>query len=183
MRNFRVNRRLLSNSATAVLSPLVRRYIIRQRDRLEPRSAVLTKSARSALQGFFSAAVLDRVRIVVSDPLPISKPPFSAVIRRLGFDFPSVDLTAAITFDHVIACREPMTPSLLFHELVHVVQYRLLGVAVFTNRYIQGFLSGGSYHNIPLERCAFELEARFVTGEGVFDVETEVAALIREKRF
>jgi hypothetical protein len=31
---------------------------------------------------------------------------------------------AAITFDHIIASRQPLTLTLLFHELVHAVQFR-----------------------------------------------------------
>jgi hypothetical protein len=76
-----------------------------------------------------------------------------------------------------------MTASLLFHELVHVVQYRLLGVSAFANLYVRGFLRGGSDHDIPLECCAFELEHRFVTGNTAFSVEAEVGAWIDGQRF
>jgi len=175
-------RRALSHVAAAIISPLVCRYITNQQKQLQP-AVPLSVSARSEMAGFFNPADLDRVRIAVSDPLPIDEPPFAGVIRRLGLDFPSVALTAAITFDNVIASREPMTSSLLFHELVHVCQYRLLGVDAFAQKYVHGFLAGGSYHGIPLECCAFELEGRFVTGGQVFDVEAEVAAWIEVERF
>jgi len=162
---------------------LVCRYITNQQKQLQPAAVPLSMSARIAVAGYFNPVDLDRVRIVLSDPLPISEPPLAAVIRRLGLDFPSVALTAAITFDNVIASRKPMSQSLLFHEMVHVCQYRLLGVDAFAQKYVHGFLAGGSYHGIPLECCAFELEGRFVTGGQVFDVEAEVAAWIEAKRF
>jgi hypothetical protein len=176
-------RRLLTSFATAILSPPVTRYILNQRDRLTPGCCALTDLAKSEVRVYFNEADLNRVRVVVADPLPIADPPLAGFVRRVGFDFPSVALTAAITFDHIIACREPMQPSLLFHETVHVVQYRLLGVATFAHRYLHGFLNSGSYHDIPLERCAFELEQRLATDRNVFNVDAEVANWINAQRF
>jgi hypothetical protein len=173
----------VKNVATALKSPFVTRYLVEQRNRLVPRSVPLSSSARQGVESYFSAIDLAQVRIVISDALAIADPPFASAARHLGLDFPSVGLTAAITFDHVIACREPMTSSLLFHELVHVVQYRLLGVSAFATLYVRGFLRGGSYHDIPLECCAFELEHRFVTGNRAFSVEAEVGAWIDGQRF
>ena len=51
---------------------------------------------------------------------------------------------------------------MMFHELVHVVQYEKLGLEEFATKYVRGFLGGGSYEAIPLEMNAYELEARFV---------------------
>jgi hypothetical protein len=167
-------RRMVSYSGAAVLSRPVARYILRQRDRLEPHGLPLPKEIIARLHPYFEDLDLGRARIVIADPLPIPNPPFSTVVHCLGFDFPSAALTAAITFDHVIATREPMGPALLFHELVHLVQYRLLGVPLFARQYVQGFLAGGSYHRIPLEDCAFDLERRFVTESRPFRVEAEV---------
>lgn len=169
--------------ATALTSPFVSHYIIGQRNRLVPRSVPLSAYARLGVETYFSAIDLERVRIVISDPLAIADPPFTSAVRHLGLDFPSVGLAAAITFDYVIACREPMTSSLLFHELIHVVQYRLLGVSSFANLYVRGFLRSGSYHDIPLECCAFELEQRFIPGKAAFSAEAEVAAWIEGQRF
>ena len=107
------NRRLLSGYVAAILSPAVTRYILHQRGRLAPSSVALTDSAKSVARRYFGEADLSRVRVVVTDPIPISDPPLAAFVRRVGFDFPSVALSEAITFDYIIACREPMTPSLL----------------------------------------------------------------------
>ena len=72
---------------------------------------------------------------------------------------------------------------LLFHEMVHVVQYRLLGVNVFATHYVGGFFAGLSYENIPLERCAFLLGRRFATDAEPFDVEAEVSKWISGNLF
>jgi hypothetical protein len=116
--------------------------------------------------------------MVARDPLPIAEIPFRGAARHLGLDLPDVSLVAAITFDHVIASREPLTHAVLFHELVHAVQFRLLGVGAFARLYVRGLLLSGSYDGIPLERCAMELGYRFETERSPFEVEREVAEWI-----
>ena len=68
---------------------------------------------------------------------------------------------AAITFCDVVVSHEPFSDGLLFHELVHVEQYRQLGVQRFSEFYVRGFLNGGSYEAIPVEVNAYALEDRF----------------------
>jgi len=172
-----------SHAAACLLAPAVAYYIRSQRNRLESAATALPEHFQRKLRHHFSSIDLQRVRIVQRDPLPIPDPPLYSQLLRLGLDFPSPSLTAAITFDWVIASRVAMNASLLFHELVHVVQFRLLGIMEFSRLYIRGFLSGGSYYGIPLERCAFELERRFETEQLPFDVESEVTAWIERKLF
>ena len=75
-----------------------------------------------------------------------------------------------------VVSHEPFTDRLLFHELVHVVQYEKLGLEGFASKYVRGFLSGGSYDGIPLEMNAYELDARFAGApEKVFSVADEVS--------
>ena len=72
------------------------------------------------------------------------------------------------------------TDRVLFHELVHAVQYEKLGLAKFAAKYVKGFLSGGSYEEIPLEKQAYELEGRFAVNPAVtFSVEEDVRDRIR----
>jgi hypothetical protein len=68
---------------------------------------------------------------------------------------------AAVTFGDVVVSHQPFTDGLLFHELVHVEQYRQLGIPRFAELYVRGFLSGGGYDGIPLEINAYELSGRF----------------------
>ena len=63
---------------------------------------------------------------------------------------------AAITFCDVVVSHEPFSDGLLFHELVHVEQYRQLGVPRFSELYV-GFLNGGGYEEISLEVNAYTL--------------------------
>ncbi len=67
--------------------------------------------------------------------------------------------------------------ALLFHECVHVCQYRRLGVAAFIDQYIKGWAANGfAYHSIPFEAEAYALQARFEGGSAPFSVEAAVAA-------
>src|SRR2546427_11206231 len=78
----------------------------------------------------------------------------------------------AITFNTAVNllpdAPEP-TMGLLFHEFVHVLQYRLLGVQEFARRYVDGWLAGKGfldrpdlrYVSIPLQRQGYSLPARF----------------------
>jgi hypothetical protein len=89
---------------------------------------------------------------------------------------------AAITFNDVIVSHEALSAPLLFHELVHVEQYRQLGVDCFAELYVKGFLDGGSYEAIPIEVNAYGLEGEFRrTPHRGFSVEEAVAAWLREE--
>ena len=81
----------------------------------------------------------------------------------------------AITLLDVVAYPEELDSSTLFHELVHVVQYRVLGWKEFARLYVRGFLERGGYEGIPLERQAYQLGTRFDRWpKGLFSVEEEV---------
>jgi len=166
--------RWATDSIAAVIGPLVGRYIRAQRDRLALTATPLSEISKLRLRQHFSDDDLERVRVALANPLPIPDPPFYPLFRWLRLDIPEPSLVDAITFDYVIAAREPMGLPLLFHEMVHVVQYRRLGVKAFARLYVKGFFAAGGYHGIPLERCALEMEERFLTAMEPFDVEAEV---------
>jgi len=105
------------------------------------------------------------------------------MLRLLRIDLPEPALTEAITFLDVIASREPMSLPLTLHELMHVVQYRLLGFDKFAELYVCGFFTGGGYDGIPLEQCAYALERQFISDKEPFDVESEVRKWIRDDLF
>lgn len=90
---------------------------------------------------------------------------------------------AGVTFQDVIVHAEPLTRALLFHELVHSVQYTHLGLHGFAEHYVRGLLSGGSYQEIPLEKQAYELEARFdADPDERFSVEADVLGRLKLKQ-
>lgn len=64
-----------------------------------------------------------------------------------------------------------------FHELVHVAQWQRLGVEGFVTRYLQEIQRHG-YESMPLERMAYDLDARYAAGGPTVDVLNRVQELI-----
>jgi hypothetical protein len=114
--------------------------------------------------------------------LPIQD--FYPMLRSLGFNnLPDQSTMGAITFCDVVVSHEPFSNGLLFHELVHVEQYRQLGIPRFSELYVRGFLNGGSYEAIPLEVNAYTLGRRFESDpRRMFSVEDEVGRWAAEGR-
>jgi hypothetical protein len=105
----------------------------------------------------------------------------------MGFEpgsLPDFTRMGAVTFVDTIVSHQLITDGLLFHELVHVVQYQNLGLAGFSRKYVLGFLQGGSYEDIPLEKHAYALGARFEREPTKdFSVEEEVRGWTLEGRY
>jgi hypothetical protein len=177
----------LSDQQIAWVVQQVVGYIEQQRQIYRGAAVPLNSSQTAAMQGFFPASTLDSTRIVVLSGQRVSNPPFYVKVIKMGFEagsLPDFALMSAITFVDTVISHEPLTDRLLFHELVHVLQYEKLGVSEFATKYVMGFQRGGSYKAIPLEMNAYELDARFAAAPTeIFSVEAEVEEWIRTSRF
>lgn len=164
------------------LTAWVAAYIADQRSYFHKGAQAISAEHVSTLQPFFPKEILSGVRVAQGRA---SEPPFYSQLRALGIrNAPPFSNMAGITFEDVVVHVEPLTTSLLFHELVHAVQYKQLGLTGFAKRYVRGFLMGGSYEEIPLEKQAYGLENRFNRDASTpFSVEEEVAEWIRVDRF
>ena len=162
-------------------------YIEHQRQTYRPGAMPLSLSQKTAMHPFFPQSALDSTRLVVLAGQRVANPPFYGELVKMGFApaaLPDFALMAAITFVDTVVSHEPFTNSILFHELVHVVQYQKLGLIEFAAKYVRGFLGGGSYEAIPLEVNAYELEARFAAEPTKpFAVADDVQAWIDAGRF
>ena len=142
-------------------------WVQAERERLRPTARMLTASEKAAFHPFFEADILDTARI---RHVPVIKNPgFYRDLEAMGIP-PPLDFTAmeGITFVDTILIsqrhhpHEPPSLPLLFHELVHLVQYKILGPALFIDRYVWGwFRAGQSYAEIPMEQDAYQLQALF----------------------
>ena len=152
-----------------------------QRDRHRPDALALNLQERQVFEPFFEAELLDEVRF---KSVPgIENPGFYRVLLAMGQPLP-MDFAAShgITFgDTVLLSQrylqsEASRLSLLFHEMVHVVQYRLLGMEGFLRFYVTGWAENGfEYRAIPLERDAYDLQHRFEeNAAAAFSVRDEV---------
>jgi hypothetical protein len=166
----------LTPEQIAQVSELVFQYITAQREKYVSRATPLSAQQKAAMAGFFSSQLLDSARQLVLKGERVANPDFYPMLRTLGFkNLPDQANMAAITFSDVVVSHEPFSDGLLFHELVHVEQYRQLGIPRFSELYVRGFLNGGSYEAIPLEVNAYTLEGRFEQNPAKqFSVEDEV---------
>ena len=143
-----------------------------------PTALPLSASERDRFSSFFERETLDIARFART--AQIENPEFYAAFTEPGLppplDFSQMD---GITFiDTVVIANTGWPPSeaLLFHELIHVAQYRLLGVHEFARRYVNGWAQNRlQYARIPLEVHAYELQAVFEKSSSApFSVEEAV---------
>ncbi len=105
---------------------------------------------------------------VLSAALTVSvdRTPFPPV-AELGlpeFEFMAESSWAGITFGHMyFTDREEADEATHFHELCHVVQWKVLGVRDFLFTYALGIRSNG-YARSPFEAIAYELQQEFEAG-------------------
>jgi hypothetical protein len=177
-------KRLNMQQLVSYLAENAGHWIESQRAQHRVHAAPLPDTTVAALGGFFEQETLDRARIrhVVS----IDNPPFYREFEEAGESFPlDFKVWAAITFGDVILVNSEQVPgppshSVVFHEMVHVVQYDVLGIHEFARRYVEPFIQNRfNYMSIPLETVAFDLQGRFEESSGDrFSAEAEIRSRI-----
>jgi hypothetical protein len=174
----------LPSSVVAQLVGAVESFILASRKKYASMAAPLQTERMRPLQPYFPADILRNARFLVLDGQRIDDPPFYSMAKMMGIrNLPSFSDVAAVTFVDVVVSHEEFTESLLFHELVHVVQYAQMGTRDFASRYVNGFIKGGSYEEIPLEKNAYELEQKFNSDKSPFLVADEVRRWIDAGKF
>jgi len=166
----------LSPAMVTQLAAMVENYISSSREKYAPQALPLTDAQRAAMQPFFSSSVLDAARLCALRGDRVPNPSMYSMAKMMGINnLPDFADMAAITFVDVIVAQEDFTDALLFHELVHVTQFAQMNLKEFAARFVNGFIQGGSYEEIPLEKQAYALESRFSQGSGApFSVDDEV---------
>jgi hypothetical protein len=138
------------------------RWIAAQRSLYRPTSEPLPDAFRALLELHFLPETLSAARLTRVHR--IENPDFYAQLDQIPLDFRSM---AGITYDDTIlvsdsSVRGPIPISLLVHELVHVVQYSILGIEEFAKQYVTGWAQNGfDYYKIPLEIQAYALQRKF----------------------
>jgi hypothetical protein len=161
-----VNRRAGAGAAitAGLAAPLGAAWIVARRGRYRRVARRLDGAERAVLAGFFSEALLERVR--VAEVERIENPPLATLLRRAGLGLMDLGTVGGMAFGDIVVLAGRKSLGTLFHELVHCVQYERLGVVGFVRAYVRGWLENGrSYWEIPLEREAYELQERFERGE------------------
>jgi hypothetical protein len=164
----------------AWLSGAVAQYIAGQRAQYGRRAVPLSAEQRIPMAGFFTPEVLD-TKVVTLQNERVKNPDFYPALVAMGFrNLPDQSTMGAITFSDVVVSQVPFDNGLLFHELVHVEQYRQLGIERFSELYVKGFLTGGGYDGIPLEKQAYALGTQYENNpQRLFSVQEIVRDSIR----
>ena len=163
---------------------LTEEYIANNRRKYHRNALPLTDEQKAAMAPFFPAEILDKARLRRLVDKRVEDPGFYGMARMLGFsNLPFYSDMAAVTFVDTIVLHQDVTDALLFHELVHVVQYEELGIAEFSSLYVNGFMNGGSYEAIPLEKNATHLERRYAKKAEAFSVVDAVKKAIAAGRY
>jgi hypothetical protein len=165
----------LSPAMISQLAAMVEDYITSSRKKFAPQAVPMTEAQRNAMQPFFTPEVLESARLCVLHGARVPNPSMYSMAKMMGIrNLPDFAEMTAITFVDVVVSHEEFTDDLLFHELVHVVQYAQMGVKEVAVRYVNGIIQGWSYGEIPLEKSAYLLEGRFSQGGQPFSVDDEV---------
>jgi hypothetical protein len=132
----------------------------------------------SRLPKYFSDNLLNEARVVIVECVPM--PPLTSLGLRQFTEFERSDNSGVTYLDTFFLRRERAhDEALYFHELIHVVQWRLLGPARFLATYVEGLEAWG-YRNSPLEVMAYDAEDKFARATTVFDAERLVAEQLEQ---
>ena len=129
------------------------------------------------LGDYFSDAALGAARVVT-----VAKVPFPPITEWGLIEFADLSQMAlsAVTYNDLIFVHQSLrTERVHFHELVHAVQWRALGVDRFLLTYGAGVMRDGYAHS-PLEAIAYDLQSQFDRGLAIRGLEAMVAAHARE---
>ena len=171
--------------ATLVVEALA--WVHQQRERYRPAGLPLTAAQRSELQPFFGIEILDNWRIVdvslTGEAIPY--PPFYERVRAGGSRVvPDAAHMTAIPFIDVAVFNRKPTMRTLFHTLVHVTQFSIVGMRRFMEGYFRVLNESGLWMVVPFEEQAYQLDGRYTKNPAeVFSVEEEVRAWERTGRY
>jgi len=167
----------------ALLITQGQQWIREQRRAYRLRGRKLPESAIAQFSPFFEESLLQQARLVRVPALenPEFLEAYRATCAEKGLPLLNFTSFAGITFIDTILLVDDFPQAdfdaTLFHELVHAVQYELLGPEKFVELYLLGWINQGfNYPAIPLEMDAYVLQNRFEAEPGLpFSVENEVS--------
>lgn len=159
-------------------------YLREQREHYSPVATPLTNEVRARMWPFFSADLLDRIRIIELRGARVRVPEFFAKVRALGFEPPQITHMDSVTFLDIVAFNQSLSERTLFHALVHAVQIDVLGLQRYAELWVRGFLKTRTHFTIPLEVHAFSLSSKFLRPMTErFSVEDEVVRWVADGRY
>ena len=121
---------------------------------------------------YFSRDLLASAKFVIVDRVPV--PPLLSMGLSQFANFEAGDYDGITYLDTFFVRQSRITDErLYFHELIHIIQWRLLGTENFLRMYAMGLEDFG-YRESPLEVMAYEAEDIFVNQSTAFNAEDYV---------
>jgi hypothetical protein len=158
-----------------VLYPRVIGWIRQTLEAYSEQAKAVGSLAFPRLSRYFSAELLAMTKVVVVERVPM--PPLSSLGLSRFAEFERADYDGITYLDtFFVKRRSAIAERLYFHELIHVVQWRLLGPETFLRTYAAGLEAFG-YRESPLEIMAYDAETAFCQSDKIFDAEQ----LVEEK--
>jgi hypothetical protein len=152
--------------------PFVREWIARTLAASAAQAKPIASLNLPRLPSYYSNDLLARAKAVFVDKCPT--PPLSALGLNRFAEFENMNASGITYLDtYYVLWHEAKRESLHFHELVHVVQWQVLGPERFLALYADGLERYG-YRNSPLEVMAYDHEARFKSNGEPYAVEAAV---------
>jgi hypothetical protein len=175
----------LNESQMVYAIKCVSSFLRDQREQYRSSTTSLSQENQAFMSPFFSADLLQRVRMVELNGARISSPPFYEEARALGFvSLPEITHMNSLTFLDVLVFNERVTQRSLFHALVHAVQFGVLGLDRYTDLFVRSFVKTRFHFLVPLEAHAFFLESKFVrSSTDRFSVEEQVRLWVKQNRY
>jgi hypothetical protein len=122
---------------------------------------------------YFNQELLASAKYVVVDRAPT--PPLSALGLKEFAAFEQGDYDGITYLDTFFVKKSRVAEEgLYFHELIHVVQWRVLGAERFLAAYADGLETFG-YRDSPLEAMAYDAQTAFEQSSQIFNAEKLVA--------
>lgn len=160
-------------------------YLRDQRERYLPSAVPLSEQHQTAMRPYFSAKLLEQVKVVELHGARVPNPPFYEEAKALGFvTLPDITHMNSLTFIDVLVFNEGLTQRSLFHALVHAVQFQVLGLERYTEIFVHNFVNTRFHFRVPLEAHTFFLESKFARPAAErFSVEDQVRLWVKQNRY
>ena len=152
--------------------PAISKWILLTLDANADRARPVASFQFRRLPRYFSELLLSTTSVVVTFDLP--RPPLSALGLSVFSSFEKQAMCAITYLDtYFIEDSAAADESLHFHELIHVIQWQVLGPKNFLLLYADGLTKRG-YLECPLEAIAYAHQRRFDVHWPSYSVEAEV---------
>ena len=153
-------------------------WMEQQREKHYGLSNLLSEAVKVKLGPFFPPEILNclRIRDLSHTEETIPYPPFYERVRAGGARVvpEAAHMTAIPFLDVALFNREP-TLRTVFHTLVHVTQFSVLGLARVMKGYFHTLNESGLWMVVPYEEQAYKMDARYTKNPSdYFSVEAEI---------